>query len=331
MGTGARGGAGSVVGRPEVAARWPHLASVWRQADALFPVRITRSFWERFAGDGPDGALAKQVLPAAEELAAHSEDRVDPVGEQGRSPVPWVVQKYDDRVLLLMTKRCHVYCRYCFRRAFEPGEGTDPKPEEWRRALDWVRGSGAHAVILSGGDPLAVRDARLLDTIDALRPAIPVVRIHTRAPITRPARVTPELAQALAARAPVFVLVHANHPRELSAEVDAALGHLVDAGVPVLNQAVLLRGVNDDVEVLEALSRALVERRVVPTYLHHPDAVTGNAHFRVSMEEGLALHRALGRRVGGFLLPRYVIDPPDGTGKVAVAEWVARARSRAPS
>jgi lysine 2,3-aminomutase len=232
--------------------------------------------------------------------------------------MPWVVRKHDDRVLVLLTKRCHVYCRYCFRRNHRPGEGEDPTAEEWEAALAYAVASGAHEAILSGGDPLAVRDEKLFEAIDRLRTAIPVIRIHTRAPIAYPARVTPALVEGLAARKPVWVVVHANHLRELDANVDAALARLVDAGIPVLNQSVLLAGVNDDAGTLADLCEGLVERRVFPYYLHHTDAATGNAHLRVNVERGLEIYEELRRRVSGLALPAYVVDPPDGSGKVPV-------------
>jgi len=263
----------------------------------------------------PADPLALQALPQADELRDFPGDLQDPVGDEECSPLPWVVHKYPSRVLLLLTKRCHLYCRYCFRRNTEPTERQDPTPEEWSAALDYVQGSNAREVILSGGDPLAVRDAKLFDTIDAVRPSVPVVRIHTRAPITRPDRVTEALVAGLAQRAPVWVVVHCNHPRELSPEVDVALSRMVDAGIPVLNQSVLLRGVNDRVEVLAELCEALVARRVFPYYLHHTDAARGNGHFRVSLEEGRALWQGLKTRVSGVALPRHVMDPPDGSGK----------------
>jgi lysine 2,3-aminomutase len=260
------------------------------------------------------------VLPNPAELVVFEDDLADPVGDVAKSPLPWVVQKHPDRVLLLVTKRCAIYCRYCFRRNIEPGEGEDPTPEEWAAALEYARKSGAHEAILSGGDPLAVPDKRLFDAIDGLRP-VPVIRIHTRIPIALPSRVTPALVEGLRARRPVWVVVHCNHPRELAPDVDDALMRLLDAGIPVLNQAVLLRGINDDVDVLTELSQRLVERGVVPYTLHHTDPAAGNAHFRVSPEEGIALHRKLRDRVSGVGLPRYVIDPPDGSGKRPVEEW----------
>ncbi len=306
---------GAVVGRPEIVAARPDLAEVWTEADRNFPVRVTRSFWDRIDPSDPADPLARQVLPSPDELRGDDLDVADPVGDSRCSPLPWVVHKYPSRVLLLVTKRCHLTCRYCFRRDHRPGEHEDPSPEEWSAALDYARSSGAEEVILSGGDPLAVRDDRLLSAIDALRPSIPVIRIHTRAPITAPGRITPALVEALAARAPLWMVVHCNHVRELTPEVDRALASLVEAGVPVLNQSVLLRGVNDDAEQLALLCRALVRRRVFPYYLHHPDAVRGTAHLRLTLSEGRSIYADLRRKVSGIALPRYVIDPPDGSGK----------------
>jgi lysine 2,3-aminomutase len=311
-----------MVGRIEVLKARPELAAVWDAADAQFPVRVPRSYWERIDATDPNDPLGRQALPDPAELVPDIDDDPDPVGDAKKSPIPWVVQKHADRVLLLLTKRCHLYCRYCFRRNHRPEESQDPSPEAWEAAVRYALDSGAQEVILSGGDPLAVSDARVFETIDRLKSAIPVIRVHTRAPITYPARVTPELVAGLRARAPVWLFVHVNHPRELSADVDRALAALVDAGVPVLNQSVLLKGINDDVDVLTALSRALVERRVYPYYLHHTDPAAGNAAFRVSLDDGLTLWRGLARRVSGLGLPRYVIDPEDGSGKVDVASFV---------
>lgn len=312
---------GPVLGRLEALQRFPELdPEVWGEADALFPVRVTRSWAERV--HAVDDPLGLQAFPRPAELVSDPEDQPDPVGEGRRSPVPWVIRKHADRVLLLTTRRCHLYCRYCFRRDNDGPE--DPSPDELARALAYVRASGARELILSGGDPLALSDQRLFHVIDAVRDVIPVVRVHTRAPITAPQRVTGALVEGLRARAPVWVLVHANHPRELSAEVRAALGRLVDAGLPVLNQSVLLAGVNDDVDTLAALCQDLVACRVHPYYLHHTDAAPGNAEFRVPVERGLRLYAGLRARLSGIALPRYVIDPPDGSGKIPVEEWARR-------
>ncbi len=271
----------------------------------------------------PRDPLALQALPQASELEPSPDDLIDPVGDAARSPVPWVVHKYPDRVLLLLTKRCHLYCRYCFRSAYQPGEGEDPTPEALDAAIAYATACGATEAILSGGDPLAVRDATLLRVIDSLRSGgMSRIRIHTRAPITQPSRVTASLVDALALRRPLRVIVHVNHPNELSPDVDVALARLVGAGVEVLDQTVLLAGVNDDADVLVRLLEALILRGVRPYYLHHTDAAPGNAAFRVDWVRGLAIHAELVRRLGDRA-PRYVIDPPDGSGKIDVVRFVA--------
>ena len=277
-------------------------------------------------GEGADDPLALQALPLPDELVGADGDSLDPVGERTLCPVPWVVQKHPDRCLLLMTKRCHLMCRYCFRRDHRPGAASDPTAEELEAALAWVLEAGVEEVILSGGDPLAVRDERLFAVIDRLRPTVPVVRVHTRAPLTAPERVTAGLVDGLARRRPVWLVVHANHPRELEGPASEALLRLVHAGLPVLNQSVLLRGVNDDVEVLAELSCALVRLGVKPYYLHHTDPARGNAHLRVAPHRGLALHEGLARRVSGIALPSYVVDLADGSGKVPVREALADGR-----
>jgi len=314
------------VGRREALRRLSGLdPETWGAADASFPVRIPRTWFDRIDPDDPGDPIGRQALPDAAELVPAADDRVDPVGDAACSPVPWVVCKHPDRVLLLLTKRCHLYCRYCFRRNHKPGERQDPGPEALEKALDWCARSGARELILSGGDPLAVRDEQLFKVLDRLR-HIPVVRIHTRAPITAPERITDALVAGLKERGPVWVVVHANHARELTPPVLAALARLVDAGVPVLNQSVLLAGVNDDVDTLAELSEALVSARVYPYYLHHPDHASGNAHFRVDPRRGVALHRALARRVSGIALPTYIVDLPDGSGKIPVERALAEGR-----
>ncbi len=293
--------------------------ALWRRLETVFPVRVTRSWADRVAD--VDGPLGRQAFPTEVELEAFPDDVDDPVGEERRMPHPLVVQKHPDRLLLLVTRRCHLHCRYCFRRDLD-GD-PDPDTREVDSALAYAKSSGVREVILSGGDPLTLRTERLETILSALRPEVVQLRIHTRAPITFPERVDEALVAMLKRHAPLWVVVHANHPDELSADVEQALGRLVDAGIPVLNQSVLLRGVNDNADVLAALSERLLELRVKPYYLHHPDKVVGGAAFRVSIEEGLAVHRALRARVSGLGLPVYVIDPPDGTGKVSVAEWAA--------
>jgi lysine 2,3-aminomutase len=300
--------------------RFPVLdEALWRRMEDIFPVRVTRSWADRV--QAVNGPLGRQVFPQATELVSNPLDVPDPVGEEGRMPVPWVIQKHEDRALLLVTRQCHLHCRYCFRRDLD-GE-AEPSAEALQAAINYLCDSGVREVILSGGDPLVLPTARLAQIVDALRPDVPLIRIHSRAPITCPSRVDAALVEMLRGRAPLWMVVHCNHPAELSDAVRSSLNQLVDAGIPVLNQSVLLRGVNDSVDVLAELSEALLELRVKPYYLHHPDAVPGGGAFRVSVEAGLALHNALRHRVSGLGLPAYVIDPPEGTGKVPVAEWVS--------
>ena len=308
-----------VVRRGEVLQARPDLEPIWREAHEAFPVLVTRSLWGRMDPHDPNDPIARQVLPDARELDAHPAALADPVGEKAHSPLPWVIHKHPDRVLLMATKRCHVYCRFCFRRTHAPSERLDPSPEEWDAALDYARSSGASEVILSGGDPLVLSDEKLSLTLGALQGAVPTVRVHTRAPISSPDRVTEGLIRVLRQAPAAWVVVHCNHSAELSAEVTDALARMVDSGIPVLNQSVLLKGVNDDPEVLAELSENLVKRRVFPYYLHHTDRVEGTSHFWVSAERGRVIFDQLSKRVSGLALPKYVWDPPDGTGKKAVS------------
>jgi len=304
-----------VIGRSAILAARPDLREHFSDLDEAFPVRITRSFAARMDLSDPSDPLARQVMPDPRERAPDPGDVVDAVGDMAMSPVPWVVRKHPDRLILMVTKRCHLYCRYCFRRTHAPGEAMDPTPAAWETALQYVESSGVEEVILSGGDPLTLRDADLFALVDRLKRRVPVVRIHTRAPITYPRRVTSELSRGLAERGPVWMVVHCNHVNELSKDVDAALARLIRAGVPMLNQAVLLRGVNDSADTLVALFQGLVRRRVFPYYLHQTDPVPGNAHLRVPVAEGLSLMEAVRARVSGVALPQFVVDPSDGSGK----------------
>ena len=204
----------------------------------------------------------------------------------------------------------------------------DPTPAELEHAIETAIQSGAREIILSGGDPLSLTNAQLGGLLKRLRPHFKVVRIHTRAPITSPERVDCGLVETLTAIAPVWVVVHCNHPSELDATARQALQRMRKAGISILNQSVLLKDVNDDLETLIELSEALVENGVVPYYLHHTDPVPGNAHFRVSPKRGLALHDAMKQRLSGVALPAYVVDLPDGSGKIPVSEAHERALIR---
>jgi lysine 2,3-aminomutase len=295
----------------------PERAAAVAEAGRSFPALVTPTLLDLMTGDSED-PLARQFVPSPEELAAHPDDLPDPIGDDALSPVKGVVHRYPDRVLLKPLLSCPVHCRFCFRREHVGAEEALSEAE-LTAALHYVRARpDIWEVILTGGDPLMLPPARLsriVRDLDAI-PHVGVIRLHTRIPVVDPARVTAALAAALAADKAVYVVLHANHPRELTAEAKAACRRLTDAGIPLLAQTVLLKGVNDDAKVLEELMRLLVGSRIKPYYLHHCDLAPGTGHFRLSIPEGLELARALRGRVSGLCQPTYVLDIPGGYGKV---------------
>lgn len=270
--------------------------------------------------------IAAQFLPSAAEAIVAPEERADPIGDNRFSPVSGIVHRYPDRVLLKVTGVCLAYCRFCFRRdMIGPAEGI-LSPSALDQALAYIADhSEIWEVILTGGDPLTLSDRRLGEILDRLRaiPHVKIIRFHTRAPIVEPSRVTPALVDLLRAAGPVYVVLHCNHPREITASASAACALLADAGLPLLSGTVLLRGVNDKLEILSALMRTLVENRIKPYYLYHPDLARGTSHFRLSLEEGQALVHALHKNLSGLCQPTYVLDIPDGHGKVPVGRSYA--------
>ena len=295
-----------------------HTKEGWEKAHKQFPIRITRSWYERIITS--DGPLARQVFPQSSEMQ-NLELQVgitDPVGEQSKMPNPYLVRKHKDRLLLLLSRKCHVHCRYCFRRTLN--NPTEPTKDELQSSIDYILESGVEEVILSGGDPLFASNEKLLWVLTKLQ-SIPTIRIHTRAPVTFPNRVTKELVETLLIHNNVWMIVHCNHPNELNVPVLNGLQLFRDNGIPVLNQSVLLKGVNDDPNVLAELSRLLVRNSVFPYYLHHTDRVSGAEDFFVEVEDGLNIYRTLETLVSGLALPKYVIDLPDGSGKIPVARY----------
>lgn len=271
----------------------------------------------------PDDPIARQVIPSLAELEQKSPERPDPIGDFAHSPVEGLVHRYPDRVLLKLVAVCAVYCRFCFRREMVgPGRDAMLPPEAFAAALAYIRDDPQiWEVILTGGDPLVLSERRLRETLSAIAAIehVKVVRVHTRLPVAAPERITHALVRALKAEgAATYVVLHANHPRELTDEARAACARLIDAGIPMLSQSVLLRGVNDKVETLAALMRAFVECRIKPYYLHHPDLAPGTAHFRLPIEEGQALVRALRGRLSGLCQPSYMLDIPGGHGKAPI-------------
>ena len=293
-----------------------------RRVAEQFAVALTDEVAALIDPADPVDPIAAQFVPHEAELDTAPEERLDPIGDERWSPVPGIVHRYPDRVLLKPSLLCPVYCRFCFRRESVGKDGAMLDAAALERALDYIRQRpDIWEVIVTGGDPLLLsprRVAALVQAIEAI-PHVAVIRFHTRVPVVDPGRVRPALVQALAAEKAVYVVIHANHPRELTDEVRAAVGRLTRGGVPVLSQTVLLAGVNDDPAVLEALFRGLVAIRVKPYYLHHPDLARGTARFRLGIEQGQRLVAALRGRVSGLCQPTYVLDIPGGYGKVPIA------------
>jgi len=290
-------------------------------AHQAFPLFVPRGFVARMRSGHPDDPLLLQVLPRQEELREHCGFTADPLSEANGCWTPGVLWKYPSRVLIVATGVCAVHCRFCFRRHFP--YCTVQQQERWReQALQKIASEpSVREVILSGGDPLAMEDdvladfARRLAQIDHVRR----LRIHTRLPIMIPQRVTEALCRWLrGTRLTPYIVVHINHPRELDSSVEEAIGRLVEAGVPVLSQSVLLRGVNDRVDVLAELYERLTDLRVIPYYLHQLDPVAGAAHFEVSEDAGRHLIRQLRSLLPGYAVPRYVREVPGMPGKVVL-------------
>jgi lysine 2,3-aminomutase len=290
---------------------------------ARYAVAITPAMAELIDPTDPSDPIARQFVPDAAELATVPEERADPIGDAAHAPVEGIVHRYPDRVLLKLTHVCAVYCRYCFRRErVGPRNGKALSASALDGALAYV---GAHPeiweVILTGGDPLVLSPRRLRSVVARIAAIghVKVLRIHSRVPVADPDRITACLVAAL--RVPgiaTYLVVHANHPRELTTAARAACGRFVDAGIPVLSQSVLLRGINDDPGTLGALMRAFVEARIKPYYLHHADLAPGTGHLRTSLAEGQALMRAVHGRLSGLCQPSYVLDIPGGFGKSPV-------------
>jgi lysine 2,3-aminomutase len=285
---------------------------------ARYAVAITPALADLIDPSDPHDPMARQFVPDVRELHMEPGESHDPIGDQAHSPVEGIVHRYPDRVLLKLVNACAVYCRFCFRREMVgPGRGG-LAPAALDQALAYV-GSRPEIweVILTGGDPLVLSARRLKEVVTRLAAIahVKVIRVHTRVPVAAPERVTAALVRALRTSKATFVVLHANHPRELTAQVRAACACLIDAGIPMLSQSVLLRGVNDDAETLGALLRALVECRIKPYYLHHADLAPGTAHLRTTIAEGQVLLRALHGRTSGLCQPTYVLDIPGGHGK----------------
>lgn len=287
-----------------------------------FRVAITPELSRIIDPNAPSDPIRAQFVPSPEELETHDWETGDPIGDEVHEVVKGVTHRYPDRVLLKPTHTCRVYCRFCFRREKVGDVREQLSDDELGGALDYIRSRPEiWEVILSGGDPLVLSDRRLARLMSELQSIehVKVIRFHTRVPIADPARITEGLLSALTVKKAVYVVVHCNHARELGPPARSAIARLVDSGIPVLSQTVLLKGINDTPTDLRDLMRALVETRVKPYYLHHPDLARGTGHFRVSIRRGRDLVRALRGFVSGLCQPTYVLDIPGGFGKVPLA------------
>lgn len=301
-------------------------------ARAALPFRVTPHFFSLVDPEDPACPLRRQVIPSAAEAIARAGELCDPLGEDEHSPLPGLVHKYEDHVLLLVTDRCASYCRHCTRRRLAGGGGhrgrreaipasASPRASALPRAIDYIaRHREIRDVLISGGDPLLLSDERLESILGALRSIdhVEILRIGTRVPAFNPMRVTAALASRLRRFAPLYVVTHFNHARELSPQAMAACGRLADAGIPLDNQSVLLRGINSEAAVLKALFEKLLRARVRPYYLHQLDLAEGIEHFRTPLATGVEILRALRGHTSGLAIPQLAVDLPGGYGKIAI-------------
>jgi lysine 2,3-aminomutase len=290
------------------------------QVAARYAVAVTPAMAALIDPDDPNDPIARQFIPSAEELVRAPGENADPIGDYAHSPVSGIVHRYPDRVLFKLVHVCAVYCRFCFRREMVgPGKASALSEGAYENALAYIRAhAGIWEVILTGGDPLMLSPRRLAEIMADLAAIghVRIIRIHTRVPVVEPGRISAEMVAALrVAGAATWVALHANHPRELTANARAACAAIVDAGIPMVSQTVLLRGINDDEATLEALMRAFVECRIKPYYLHHGDLAPGTLHLRTTIEQGQQLMRRLRGRVSGLCQPEFVLDIPGGHGK----------------
>ena len=282
---------------------------------------VTPHFFNLIHPTDPDCPIRRQVIPRIEETWDHQEEMADPCGEDSHMPVPGLVHRYPDRVLFLVTDRCASYCRYCTRSRVVSGAGEQELHTEFEAAYRYLESHPEiRDVLLSGGDALLLSDNRLEAMLKRLRsiPHIEFIRIGSRVPIVLPQRITPELCRMLARYHPLWMSVPRNHPRELTSQVKAALERLADHGVPLGNQSVLLRGVNDDPVVYKTLVQKLLRCRVRPYYLYQCDLIKGSSHLRTSVAKGIEIIEQLRGHTTGYAVPQFVIDAPGGGGKVPI-------------
>lgn len=284
------------------------------------PIRITPYYASLLDPCNPAQALRKTVVPVFDELITTPEEKADPLGEENYSPVNHIVHRYPDRVLFLVTGFCSTYCRYCTRsHMVSKKDKCHSSISEWDIAIDYIRNhTEVRDVLISGGDPLTLSDARLEYLLSKLRAIehVEVIRIGSKVPVVLPQRITPMLVKILRKYHPLFISIHFTHPDEVTPEVHHACTRLADAGIPLGSQSVLLKGVNDEVSIFKDLTHKLLKARVRPYYLYQCDPIPGSAHFRTPVSKGLEIIRGLRGFTSGYAIPHYVIDAPGGGGKI---------------
>jgi lysine 2,3-aminomutase len=287
----------------------------------LFRIRTTPYYAALADRENPQDPIRRILMPNAAELAQGAQQMLDPLGERRNNPAPRIIHRYPDRLLFLVTDTCSVYCRYCTRKHFTGNDQAFVRSAEYDQALSYIKSRrGLREVILSGGDPLTLSDSLLSRVLTDLRAIehVEIIRIGTRMPVVCPMRITSDLVAMIRSHKPVFVMTHFNHPRELTSEAAASLELMVDHGIPVFNQLVLLNGVNNHPAVVQALSRRLLYLRVKPYYMFQCDPSEGTDHLRTSVEDSLEIQRELWGRLSGLAMPNLALDIPDGGGKAGL-------------
>jgi lysine 2,3-aminomutase len=290
------------------------------QANHKLALAITPYFFNLIDRFNPDCPIRKQVIPRINEMVVSEGEMLDSLGEDEHSPVPGLVHRYPDRVLFLVTDRCAAYCRYCTRSRLVSNAQDYNFHPEFEQGLRYIEEHEIRDVLLSGGDPLLLSDRKLDQLIGRLRAIkhVEFIRIGSRIPVFLPQRITPELCEVFKKHGPIWMSIHVNHPKECTADLRAACERLAFAGVPLGNQSVLLKGVNDDADVMKALVHRLLRMRVRPYYLYQMDLITGGAHFKADVRKGIEIIQALRGHTTGYAIPQFVIDAPGGGGKVPI-------------
>ncbi len=293
----------------------------FKKAKGRLAMAITPYFFSLIDREDPDCPIRKQAIPRIDELTVSPEERIDPCGEDSHSPLKGLVHRYPDRVLLMVTDSCAMYCRYCTRNRMVGEEGPPMSTEQFEKVCAYI-GSNKEIrdVLISGGDPLMVTTRRLEHYIRRIRsiPHVEILRIGTRVPVTLPMRIEEELVRMLKKYHPLFMSIHFSHPREITESVRRACNMLADAGIPLGSQTVLLRGINDNLHTMKTLFHELLKIRVRPYYLYQCDPALGTSHFRTSISRGIEIIEGLRGHTTGYAVPTFVIDAPGGGGKIPI-------------